>query len=96
MIEPNITCSKCRFRHPASMSCKDSKARADANAAIRHVELQAELRAADRRADQAAEDAFNIQSAHVIMVPWCQCCEARVPVDHVCSCEASCEVYGHD
>lgn len=29
------------------------------------------------------------QSAHVIQVSWCQCCEKRVPDDHVCPCESA-------
>lgn len=33
------------------------------------------------------EDEDQIQSSHVIMVPWCQCCAARVPIDHICACE---------
>ena len=32
-------------------------------------------------------NSLGIQSAHVIMVPWCQCCAARVPIDHICECE---------
>lgn len=27
------------------------------------------------------------QSAHVSLVPWCYCCEARVDADHICACE---------
>ncbi len=27
---PNITCPRCRWRHPAAMSCADAKARAEA------------------------------------------------------------------
>jgi len=26
-------------------------------------------------------------SAHVRLTPWCMCCNAEVPLDHVCSCE---------
>lgn len=35
-----------------------------------------------------------IQSVHVIMVPWCQCCAARVPLDHICACESQSETEG--
>lgn len=38
----------------------------------------------------AALDALNRapnQSAHIIQVSWCQCCELRVENDHVCACE---------
>lgn len=28
-----------------------------------------------------------ILSAHVMMVPWCNCCDARVEIDHICECE---------
>lgn len=45
------------------------------------------LDAEDERLAEMIEREERIQSAHVIMVPWCQCCEARVEVDHVCGCE---------
>ena len=37
-----------------------------------------------------------IKSAHVIMVPWCQCCAARVPIDHVCACESQANPEGNE
>ena len=29
----------------------------------------------------------DIRSVHVILQPWCLCCQARVSVDHLCGCE---------
>lgn len=44
-------------------------------------------RALIRAADEIERPAA-IKSAHVVMVPWCNYCVARVPIDHVCSCES--------
>lgn len=40
--ERNITCPYCRFRHPASRSCQESKRLADAAAAARKAAFDAE------------------------------------------------------
>lgn len=45
---------------------------------LRELNLQRLMKNKDQR---------QIQSSHVILVPWCQCCEARVEIDHVCECE---------
>jgi hypothetical protein len=54
--------------------------------------MKLKLNEASCEAIYNASDAVDdlIKSSHVIMVPWCQCCEARVQVDHVCECEQSC------
>ena len=31
----------------------------------------------------------DIKSVHVHLIPWCMCCVAEVPVDHVCACETN-------
>lgn len=36
----NITCPKCRFRHPATRTCADAKEMASLNARIRQLEEQ--------------------------------------------------------
>ena len=48
--------------------------------------LLARVRAALAGATDQPNDAL-IQSAHVELVPWCNCCVCRVPIDHVCECE---------
>jgi hypothetical protein len=37
---------------------------------------------------EAVALAMKIRSAYVVLIPWCNCCEARVPVDHLCECES--------
>lgn len=45
--------------------------------------------------ETAAEQASDVleghsrPSTHVVQVSWCQCCEMRVPDDHVCPCESA-------
>lgn len=48
MIEQNITCPACRFRHPASRSCAEAKRLAD------------EAREARRAAERDAPDHYEI------------------------------------
>lgn len=69
-----------------NITCKACRHRHPATIGCEEAKLIAE-----RTRDKHEAKGIPIRSAHVIMVPWCQCCAALVPVDHICACEVPSE-----